>query len=182
MQQAHGLRVVWTHFPLHPDTPIEGRTLEELFAGRGADIPAMKARMKALMTAEGLPYGDRDMTYNSRLAQEVGKWAETRPGGDAIHDAMFRAYFVEGVNLSDVEALGRIAEGVDLSGGEAQEVAESRSFKEAVDDDWRRAAKFGITGVPTFVAGGHGVVGAQPYEMLESLIAKARDEPIEIEV
>ncbi len=138
--------------------------------------------MMERMAAEGLPYGERTMTYNSRLAQEVGKWADTRPGGDAIHDAMFRAYFVEGGNLYDVDDLVRIAERVGLSGEEAREVAESRSFKEAVDDDWRRAAKFGITGVPTFVAGGHGVVGAQPYEMLENLVAKARDEPIELEV
>jgi len=30
-----------------------------------------------------------------------------------------------------------------------------------------------VTGVPTFVAGRYGVVGAQPYEALEQLVRKA---------
>jgi predicted DsbA family dithiol-disulfide isomerase len=33
-----------------------------------------------------------------------------------------------------------------------------------------------VTGVPTFVAGGYGVVGAQPYETLERLVEKAASE------
>jgi hypothetical protein len=57
-----------THFPLHPDTPEEGLTLEQLFVGLPMDIPAAKTRMARLMADEGLPYGDRTMTYNSRLA------------------------------------------------------------------------------------------------------------------
>ncbi|MGH8722840.1 MAG: DsbA family protein, partial [Burkholderiales bacterium] len=34
----------------------------------------------------------------------------------------------------------------------------------------QKSRAYGITGVPTFVAGGHGVVGAQPYEALEQLV------------
>jgi predicted DsbA family dithiol-disulfide isomerase len=40
------------------------------------------------------------MTYNSRLAQELGKWVETRGKGDQYHDAVFQAYFVDGKNLA----------------------------------------------------------------------------------
>ena len=83
------LDVTYRHFPLHPDTPDDGLTLEELFAGRNMDIAAGQARMAMLMAQEGLPYGTRTMTYNSRLAQELGKWAETQPDGDKIHEALF---------------------------------------------------------------------------------------------
>ena len=72
LRKAYGLRVKWVHFPLHPDTPAEGRSLEALFAGRGYDIEKRQAEMRARMQAEGLPYGKRTMTYNSRLAQELG--------------------------------------------------------------------------------------------------------------
>ena len=61
------------------------------------------------MDAEGLPYGERTMTYNSRLSQELGKWADTQPGGEAFHDAMFRAYFVEARDISRPEVLLEIA-------------------------------------------------------------------------
>ena len=83
--RATGIEVAYRHFPLHPDTPEDGLTLEQLFAGRNIDIPAAQERMSRLMQQEGLPYGSRTMTYNSRLAQELGKWAETQPGGDKIH-------------------------------------------------------------------------------------------------
>ncbi len=169
----------WVHFPLHPETPTEGQSLEDLFAGRGVDIEAMYQRMKGLMDEEGLPYGKRTHTYNSRLSQELGKWADTQPGGEAMHDALYRAYFVEAVNLGDVDELLRIAAEVGLDVDAAREVLETRSFSDAVDADWELSRRYGVTGVPTFVAGKHGVVGAQPYEMLERLVreagAKAKD-------
>ncbi len=69
----------WVHFPLHPETPADGITIEALFAGREVDVDAMYNRMKSLMDAEGSPYGRRSHTYNSRLAQELGTWVPT-PG------------------------------------------------------------------------------------------------------
>ena len=48
-----------------------------------------------------------------------------------------------------------------------------RRFKDAVDADWAKSHAYGVTGVPTFVAARYGVVGAQPYEVLEQLLEKA---------
>ena len=161
------------HFPLHPETPQEGRSLEELFAGRNMDMEAMYTRMKGLMDEEGLPYGQRSHTYNSRLAQELGKWADTQPGGEAIHDALYRAYFVDAVNVGDVDALLTIAGDVGLDVYAAREVLQNRSFSDAVDADWDLSRRYGVTGVPTFVAAQKAVVGAQPYEVLENLLQEA---------
>jgi predicted DsbA family dithiol-disulfide isomerase len=174
LRTEHGVKIEWVHFPLHPDTPVEGgRSLADLFAGRNMDRQAMHAQMKARMDAEGLPYGERTMTYNSRLAQELGKWADTQPGGEALHDALFRAYFVEARNISEPAVLLEIAERVGLPVDAAREVLEQRTFKAAVDADWALSRRYGVTGVPTFVAGRHGVVGAQPYEVLEQLVREA---------
>ena len=174
LKAEHGVQVKWVHFPLHPDTPQAGRSLAEMFAGRGYDIPKMQAQMRARMEAEGLPYGNRSMTYNSRLAQELGAWADTQPGGDAIHDALFRAYFVEGRNIGDVETLVEIAVAVGLPAAAAREVLEKRTHKAAIDADWEKSHQYGVTGVPTCVIGKNGVVGAQPYEALEQLVEQAR--------
>ena len=173
LKAEHNVKVEWVHFPLHPETPAEGQSLEELFKGRGVDRTAMHAQMKARMDAEGLPYGERTMTYNSRLAQELGKWADTQPGGgDAFHDAMFRAYFVGARDISKPDVLLEIAAKVGLSVEKAREVLEQRTFKAAVDEDWKLSRQFGVTGVPTFVVGRYGVVGAHPYETLEQLVEK----------
>ncbi len=167
------MKIEWVHFPLHPDTPPEGRSLADLFTGRNMDRKAMHAAMKARMDAEGLSYGERTMTYNSRLAQELGKWADTQPGGEAIHDALFRAYFVEARDISQPAVLLDIAQRVGLPVDGAREVLEKRTFKDAVDADWKLSREYEITGVPTFVVGRHGVVGAQPYEKLEQLVLRA---------
>jgi len=171
--EKYDIEVRFVHYPLHPDTPDEGMTLEALFAGRNIDIAASQAKMVGLMNDEGLPYGTRTMTYNSRLAQELAKWAESQPGGYAIHDALFRAYFVDQINLAEVDELVSIAARIGLPTDDARSVLESRSQKQAVDADWRQSREIGLTGVPAFVIGEQCVVGAQPFEVLEQLVVNA---------
>ena len=170
MRKNYEIDIRWTAFPLHPNTPEEGLTLEKLFAGRFIDIGEVMAGLKKVADEEGLPFGERDMTYNSRLAQELGKWAESEGRGEPFHDAVFRAYFVKGRNIGKIQELVDVARSVDLSGEEAKEVLEARGFKEAVDSDWSRARSMGVTAVPTFLLDHRFVVGAQPYEVLEQLL------------
>lgn len=163
------MNVKFTHFPLHPDTPEEGKP-------RAAN-PGRDARMKALMEQEGLPYkSDRDRTYNSRRAQEFAKWAESKGKGYEINDPLFRAFFVEAKNIGDPQVLAAIAKKVGLPARDAMDAIDallSRSFKPAVDDDWRRCAELGVSAVPTFLIGRYALVGAHPYEELEKLVARA---------
>ena len=163
----------WTHFPLHPSTPESGLTLEQLFAGRMMDIAASKARMEQLMADEGLDYGDRKMTYNSRLAQELAKWVESENGPESVHTALFRAYFVDRLNIGKIGVLTTIAEQLGLSKTEAHEVLLSRRMGSHVDDDWKRSQQLRVSGVPTFRIGDRLAVGAQPYEALEELLVDA---------
>ena len=172
LKRSFDVEVKWVHFPLHPDTPIEGRSMAEVYAARGVDPQAMWERMKGLMDAEGLPYGKRTHSYNSRLAQEIGKWTDTQEDGEVLHGALYRAYFVDARNIGDPDVLLEIVGSVGLSVEGAREVLDSRSFKDEVDADWEKSRQYGVTGVPTFVAGGYGVVGAQPYEALERLLSQ----------
>ncbi len=131
------------------------------------------------MAEAGLPYGKRKMTYNSRLAQELGAWADTQEGGDALHNALFVAYFVDNRNISDMDVLVEIAGSVGLDPEEARNVLKTRSFSPKIDEDWDRAWSNGVTGVPTFSSRDLFVVGCQPYEVLERFynhLVKLRDE------
>jgi predicted DsbA family dithiol-disulfide isomerase len=164
--------VEWRAFPLHPETPEEGLTLEELFAGRNMDIPAAMARMKKVANELDLPWGERKMTYNSRLAQELGKWAETKGKGDHYHDAVFRAYFVDGKNIAKTDVLMGLVKAVGLSEDEAGEALQTRAFKASVDSDWALVDELGVTSVPTFALNHQILVGAEPYEVLEQFLLK----------
>jgi predicted DsbA family dithiol-disulfide isomerase len=136
--------------------------------------------MKVNMEREGLPFNaERNMSYNSRRAQELSKWAESQGKGDVIHDALFRAYFVDVKNIGKVEPLVEIAQGLGLPADEATDVLLSGKFKDTVDEDWRRCAAYGVNAVPTFLAGKYLMVGAQPYEELERLVEHVMKEPAE---
>ncbi len=140
-----------------------------MYAGRPG-FAAAQARLRSLLAAEGLPIGSMERTFNTRLAQELAAWAATKPGGEAVHDALFRAVFVREVNVAETDALVALAAEMGLPRDEARQVLAERRFADAVDADWDRARALGITGVPTFVVDRHGMVGAQPYDELEAFV------------
>lgn len=163
--------MVWRAFPLHPETPEQGQSLEELFRGRGVDIPAMLERLRQVAASEGLPFGDRTMTFNSRPAQELGKWAEDAGRGQAYHEAVFRAYFADGRNIAMPDVLTGVCESVGLDPEAAGRVLLERTFRERVDADWSRARTLGISAVPTLVFRNSLLVGAQPYEKMSEFLS-----------
>ena len=128
------------------------------------------ARLKQVADELGLPLGERKKTYNSRLAQELAKWAESEGKGNHFHEAVFRAYFVDGKNIGRVNELAALAKSIDLPEKKARSVLELRTFKEVVDSDWMRSHALGITGVPTFVVDQQTTVGFQPHEELEKFL------------
>jgi predicted DsbA family dithiol-disulfide isomerase len=170
LHKNYDIEVRWKAFPLHPETPEGGLTLEELFAGQPVDIEKIMARLKQVADELGLPLGERKKTYNSRLAQELAKWAESKRQGDAFHEAVFRAYFVDGKNIGKMDELIAIVKSIGLPEKEGRSVLELRTFKEAVDSDWSRSHALEITGVPTFLIDHQAIVGAQPYEVLEQFL------------
>jgi len=110
------------------------------------------------------------MTYNSRLAQELGKWAESQGKGEEFHHQAFRAYFADGKNIAELPVLIQLAVSAGLPGKEAERVVRDRPFREAVDADWSRSRRMGVTAVPTFVLDNQRLVGAQPYKDLEQFL------------
>lgn len=171
MAREYDVRLVYVHFPLHPSLPSEGTTLSKLFAGRGLDVRAMQAQMAQRMKAEGLAFVPHEHVSNTRLAQELSAWALDK--GVSLVDALYRANFVEGADLAKHDVLVAIAKGAGLDESEARSVLEERTYRAAIDRQWSEARALGVSGVPTFVAGDGGVVGAQPYEQLVKLVERA---------
>ena len=134
----------------------------------------MLGRLKKAADDLNLPIGERLKVYNSRRATELSKWAEAQGWGDQFHDAVFRAYFADGENISDMAVLKQICTRLNLDPLEAEQVLENGTYRTAVDNDWQSARERGIRAVPTFSVAGRTVVGAQPYGELEKLVAAAK--------
>jgi predicted DsbA family dithiol-disulfide isomerase len=157
---------------LHPEIPEEGVSLKQYFAGKISNIDKMIASMKQMAFDLGLPFGEVVNIYNTRLAQELGCWAESKNKGEAFHTAAFAIYFVKSKNLADREVLEDIAVSIGLDGKETRDVLEQRIFKDYVDADWQLAVDNAITAVPTFMMNRERLVGAQSYEKLKSLMLR----------
>jgi len=172
LREEFGLAIRWCVFPLHPETPEEGQELADLFAGP-YDIEAMMQRVYQVAKELDLPFGQRTRTFNSRRAQELGKWAEEQGAGEAFHMAVYHAYFVEGRNIALPAELVAIASALGLDADAALQAIDRQSYAAAVDDDWRRAAELGVTAVPTGIYHQHALVGFQPYANYRTLITTA---------
>ncbi|BBO84910.1 hypothetical protein DSCO28_54760 [Desulfosarcina ovata subsp. sediminis] len=158
---------------MHPETPAAGQALEDLFANQPVDIPAILKRLTSVARELNLPFGEQTMTYNSRLAQELGKWAEVKGCGDTFHHAMFLAYFRDGENIGSADVLIELCRGIGLDPAAAREVLSQRTFLAAVDDDWEKSRKNNIRIAPTFVMGSQRRAGYQSLETLKRLVETA---------
>ena len=145
-------------------------TLEDLFAGRPINIDQVLDHLSRVAAELGLPYGKREKTYNSRLAQELGKLAENQGCGEQFHMAAFKAYFADGLNIGLESTLMQLGTSVGLSADHVRDALDNRTYKAAVDQDWSRSHQMGVTAVPTFMMKGASLVGAQPYEKLVQLM------------
>ncbi|WDP93267.1 MAG: DsbA family protein [Desulfobacter sp.] len=174
LKKAYDIQVKWRAFPLNPGLPPEGITLDDLFKKKGYPIRADKAVAELQATAArfGLPMGNRKMVYDSRPAQELGLWAESRGRGHAFHNEAFNAYFVRGENIAMAPVLLDMATAVGLDRDEAGNALEKRPFRDAVDKDWELSRAKGVQAAPTFFMGLDRLVGAQSYQILERMVAK----------
>jgi predicted DsbA family dithiol-disulfide isomerase len=145
-------------------------TLEELFAGRPINIKQVLENLSKVAAELGLPLGKREKTYNSRMAQELGKLAEIKGYGEQFHMAAFKTYFADGLNIGLDSTLIGLGTSIGLSEIDIRDALEKRTFKKAVDEDWNSSYQKGVTAVPTFRLNGMSLVGAQPYEKLVELM------------
>lgn len=173
-------QVRWHPFQLNPDLPAEGvdrrRYLEDKFGG-----PERAAQIYARVGAAGHGVGlalafDRiERQPNTLDAHRLIDWAQRRDGqAEALVEALFRAYFVEGRSLAEREVLLAIAAEAGLDAQAARAELEDSASAARVAAMDRRARALGITGVPFFIVDGRiGVSGAAGADALLQAIGQA---------
>ena len=53
-----------------------------------------------------------------------------------VYGALYRAYFIDNINVGDVEEISMIVAALDLDVDGARRVLESHSFSDAVEGNW----------------------------------------------
>ncbi len=169
-------------FELNPRMAPEGEDAIEHLTGKYG-ISAEQAvsngeaiRQRGAQLGFVFDMGRRRKVYNTFDAHRLLYWAgQQNPESQlALKQALLRAYFGEGRDVSSHEVLAEIAEGVGLDGAQARDVlASGRYGKEVRGLEETQTAK-GIRAVPSVILDGRLLVqGGQPPEVFEKALRHA---------
>ncbi len=112
---------------------------------------------------------------NTRDAHRLIAWAQQAGDAEPLVEHLFRAYFIEGRQLTDAGELTAIAEEAGFPRDAAQALLASERLRTEVEAEYREAQDAGITGVPFFIFNGRTAVsGAHDPPALLEAIAAAR--------
>ena len=93
---------------------------------------------------------------------------------DALVEALFRAYFMEGRNIGDHAVMAEVAEAAGLDRARVEALLAGSEGNAEVAEELVRGRRLGVNGVPTFVISGVPIMsGAAPPGMLADEIARA---------
>lgn len=173
------VRVVWNPFQLAPDLPAEGKDWDDYVRERFGSperLQAMQAQIVEIGKEVGIPFAFEKIeraanTFDAHrmifLAGLAGKQHE-------VVEGLFRAYFVEGVDIGSREELVRIGSENGMDEAKLRADLEGGAGIEEVRYGLANAQQIGVQGVPVFIAELRlGVQGAQPEEALLSLFEQA---------
>ena len=177
---AHGdrLTITWRAFELRPDpVPTLDPDGEYLHRVWGQSVYPMAA-------ARGMELRLPPVQPRSRAAFEAVAFAREQGRFDAMHEALFRAFFVEGRDLARREVLVDIGASAGLDRQALDAALASGRFLEGVLQDEHDAAELGLRGVPAMVASHAGAAvashagsaerlhlgGAQPFAALDAMV------------
>jgi predicted DsbA family dithiol-disulfide isomerase len=175
--------VTYRSFELDPDASAQraGSHAEHLARKYGmtiAQADQANQQMTQRAAADGLEFRfdliRGGNTFDAHRLLHLAKDHRVQP---EMKERLLRATFTEGLPIADKPALVRLATEVGLSATQVRAVLDGDAYADAVRADERQATRYGITGVPFFVADGkYAVSGAQPPEVLLQLLLRAHDE------
>lgn len=172
------VEIAWLPFQLNPGMPAEGVARADYRRAKFGEQRSreLDAHVAAEAAGEGLAFEleRQARTPNSFAAHQLIELAQERGAGEAVVEALFRAYFEQAQDIGDRAVLRSIAAecGVAVDELEARWADEADRRRVAQLEEQMRA--LGISGVPTFILGRRRAVsGAHAPEALAAAIREA---------
>lgn len=169
-------------FELNPQMPPEGQDAVEHLTGKYGITAEQAAQSGEAIRARGAQLGfvfdmdQRRRVYNTFDAHRLLHWAELQGQTQqlALKQALLRAYFSEGRDVSSHEVLAQAAEEAGLDITRARRILASDEYADEVRAQERFYASQGIRAVPSVILGRRLLVqGGQPVETFERALRQA---------
>jgi len=163
--------VDWVPFELHPEIPPAGVPRDLAFPT--AYRRQAEAGMQRLAGQVGLTLRTHDRLINSRPALQAAEFARDTGHFRAMHHRLFKAYWDEQRDVSDLEVLRDAGRQVGLDVEAMTEAVTADRYGPLLDARRQEAEDLMISGIPAHVvADRYLVMGAQPYDVFQRLMAK----------
>jgi predicted DsbA family dithiol-disulfide isomerase len=168
--------MVWRPFLLNPDMPRAGMARSDYMIRKfGAEERGRRlySSITGLGAAEGIEFNFAAIrrTPNSVDAHRLVRYAQAFGTADILVDKIFRAHFVEGLDIGAPATLVRMAAAHGMDARATALFLASNEGAEFVHAENLHAHRLGINGVPCFLIDGeHAIAGAQEGEVLERLL------------
>lgn len=174
------VEVVWHAFQLLPDlvTDPTRNAVQNMAERKGwpmAYARQVAGQLTALAAADGLAFHyEQTRVANTFDAHRLQHFATTQGKGDAMAEALFKAFFTDGRDIADPDTLAELASAVGLPEAQVREVLASDAYAEDVRRDVDEALQLGVNGVPFFVIDGrYAVSGAQDGAIFRQALQRA---------
>ena len=166
----------WHPFQLNPEMPRAGlnrKMYRSKKFGSWERSQAMDAQVTAAGKSVGIEfrYDLQTHTPNTFDSHRLVWLGGTFGLQDSVVEALFRAYFCEGVNFADPKKLIEVGVSAGMDAAELKRFLVGKDGASAVREEEQRARRLGISSVPLYVINeAVSVSGAQPAEtFLEAL-------------
>jgi len=181
---ASSVELEWHSFQLDPDLPKPASTLnayQHLANRKGISYEesvALHENVIEMAKQAGLTYNyDKAIVANSFDAHRLIQLAKTKKLGDVAEERLFKAYFMEGKDMSDIKTLIALGKEIGIDEAELIKVLNSNDYATEVGSDIAEAQKIGVQGVPFFVFNRkYAVSGAQESATFLDVLTKSFDE------
>lgn len=173
--------VRWHPFQLNPDLAQEGIDRHTYVLQKfGSRSDSVYARVTSVAAEAGLSLAiDRiDRQPNTVLPHSLISAAGSGELQGQVVEALFKAYFIEGQDLTRADVLAQIATSAGMSADIAQQALSDTVLHDQIRASDQAAREMGITGVPFFIFNRKvGVSGAHESESLLQAMQQAMQDP-----
>ncbi len=158
-------------FELNPEMPAEGRNQRDYLVkkfGSETKYEQITGHVTATAAQEGLvfDFAKQKVSPNTRQSHRLIYFAKQHGKQLEMKEALMKAYFTEGVDLTKVENLVDVASSIGLNSAEVNAFLVSNDGLIEVLAEEKLNTQRGISGVPFFIINNqYGVSGAQPSEV-----------------
>ena len=173
---SHYFSIKWLPFQLNPKMPKEGMDRKNYLIKKFGNEKKTIEVYTPIVNKFNENKIDFDLskiqtTPNTFNANQLIYWSQLEGKGNDIVENLFKAYFLEGKNLGDINCLIEIGIKSGLTKKITSTVFENTKDKKIVQDIENKYRKAGVSGVPTFIINNDYVVpGAQSTEFWQGVL------------